>query len=96
MQPKQNLFQMLHIQLMTYCSTQIKTITKHSNFVLHAVSCTNSQVYALFYIDFVHLCIDLMIVWKHYSLRKKRPKQFEVLTRVPYINHRTHDDIETA
>ncbi len=30
------------------------------------------------------------------NLRKEYPKQFEVLTRVPYINHRTHDDIDSA
>ena len=29
------------------------------------------------------------------ELREKYPKQFEVLTRVPYITHRQHDDIET-
>ena len=30
------------------------------------------------------------------QLRKEHPKQFEVLTRVPYIVHRTHDDIESS
>ena len=28
------------------------------------------------------------------EMRKKHPKQFEVLTRVPYITHREHDEIE--
>ena len=29
------------------------------------------------------------------ELRQKHPKQFEVLTRVPYITHRQHNDIES-
>ena len=28
------------------------------------------------------------------ELRRKHPKHFEVLTRVPYINHRIHDSLD--
>ena len=30
------------------------------------------------------------------QLRSEYPKHFDVLTRVPYTTHRTHDDIENS